>query len=236
MSQTNQALVRIATIQSLIQVPGLPIPLVLQAEPYQPSDMSSVQAPFFVNELALNGGIASLPISSGMQYVQTLVDMMLVVQRREAGIDLKYSIQNTLMWRDAVLAAFAAHVKLSYPAIPLLQSTFTTPIQCTTIVPHGLTNADQVTISGVTGNTNANGQWNIVVVDTSNFTLTGSVGNGTGGNTGTERKIQPVDLAFVTDVAVTGWELVDYEYGSTEWLALRFPLRLSEMYPTPISG
>lgn len=236
MSQTNQALVRIATHQSLINVPGLPIPYVLQAEPYQPSDMSSVQCPFFVNELALNGGVASLPISSGMQYVQTLIDMMLAVQRREAGIDLKYSVQNTLMWRDAVLAQFAAHVKLSYPAIPLNQSTFSTPIQCTTIVPHGLTNADQVAIAGVTGNTNANGSWNINVVDAMNFTLTGSVGNGTGGVSGTERKLQPVDLAFVTDVMITGWELVDYTYGSTEFLAIRFPLRLSEMYPTPISG
>lgn len=234
-SQTIQALVRIATIQSTITVPGLPIPLILQAEPFQPSNVTSIIAPFFVNELALNGGPARLPISAGMQYITTMIEMMLAVQRKEAGIDLKYNIQNTLQWRDAVFAMFATHVKLSYPLINILSSTNTNPIQVTMPVQHGLVTGDQVTIAGHLVNTNANGAWTVTVINEWTFSIP-AAGNGVGGNTGTERKIQPVDLPYVTATEVTGWELVDYEYGDSEWLAIRFPLRLDEMYPTPISG
>lgn len=46
-----------------------------------------------------------------------------------------------------------------------------------TIVGHGLTTGDQVVISGVLGNTAANGSaWTITVINTSTFSLTGSVG------------------------------------------------------------
>jgi hypothetical protein len=50
---------------------------------------------------------------------------------------------------------------------------------------HGLANNARVNITGVTGNTNANGDWVITVVDANNFSLNGSNGNGnyTGGGT-----------------------------------------------------
>ena len=60
----------------------------------------------------------------------------------------------------------------------------TSPIQVTS-QSHGLTSGMHVTISGVTGNTAANGTWPVSVVDKDNFTLTGSTGNGayaSGGN------------------------------------------------------
>lgn len=42
---------------------------------------------------------------------------------------------------------------------------------------HGLTTGQQVTITGVTGNTNANGTFTVTVVDGSHFSLNGSSGN-----------------------------------------------------------
>ena len=44
---------------------------------------------------------------------------------------------------------------------------------------HGLTTGDKVTVSGVLGNTAANGQWTIIVINSTTFSLTGSTGNGT---------------------------------------------------------
>src|SRR6185312_6497559 len=44
---------------------------------------------------------------------------------------------------------------------------------------HGYKNGQKTTISGVLGNTAANGTWTVTVVDPNNFTLNGSVGSGT---------------------------------------------------------
>lgn len=71
------------------------------------------------------------------------------------------------------------------PFIPALQqalvvtgATNASPIQITTASAHGFTSGDQVLVVGATGNTAANGTWMITVVDSFNFTLTGSTGNG----------------------------------------------------------
>lgn len=49
---------------------------------------------------------------------------------------------------------------------------------------HGLSTGDTVVVTGVSGNTAANGTWEITVVDANSFSLNGSAGNGTstGGN------------------------------------------------------
>jgi hypothetical protein len=47
-----------------------------------------------------------------------------------------------------------------------------------TIVGHGYLTGDTTTISGVVGNTAANGTWTITYVDANTFSLNGSVGNG----------------------------------------------------------
>lgn len=52
-----------------------------------------------------------------------------------------------------------------------------TPIQITTSAAHGYSTGQTVTIGSVGGNTNANGTWVLTVVDGTNFTLNGSVGN-----------------------------------------------------------
>jgi hypothetical protein len=57
-------------------------------------------------------------------------------------------------------------------------ATNASPIQITSAA-HGLANGDTVQLSGLLGNTGANGGgWNVQVVDANNFTLSGSVGTG----------------------------------------------------------
>lgn len=58
----------------------------------------------------------------------------------------------------------------SNPAAPL-------PIQITA-ANHGYKNGQKTTISGVLGNSAANGTWTVTVVDSNNFTLNGSAGSG----------------------------------------------------------
>lgn len=238
MSQLNTFLERIANIQVNISVPGLGRPQVLAANPYQPSDVSSLQCPFWVNEL--RGGPSNLPIANGQQLRTTSVHMFLAVVRREGNVDLKYSVQQTAEWVDAVYAAFAQHIKLSAPAVNILSSTNASPIKITTATPHGLNPAgDQVTIAGHLVNTNANGVWNATILDYVNFTIP-AVGNGVGGATGTSRPTQPLDMANISDVVITSWDLVPFTYGSTDqgmpnFLALEFILRVREIYVQPMS-
>lgn len=89
----------------------------------------------------------------------------------------------------------------SFPAIipapvQIKSSTNASPIQITTRTPHGFSNGDTVIVSGHGVNDAANGSWVIAVVDTNNFTLTGSTGNGVGGTTGTVGKA--LDLTGMT--------------------------------------
>ena len=52
------------------------------------------------------------------------------------------------------------------------------PISITTSTPHGFPTGVGVTISGVSGNTAANGNWTVTVADSTHFTLNSSTGNG----------------------------------------------------------
>ena len=57
----------------------------------------------------------------------------------------------------------------------------TSPIRITTSAPHDIPDAvgSEVTVSGVAGNTAANGGWTVTVTGSTSFTLDGSTGNGT---------------------------------------------------------
>jgi len=52
------------------------------------------------------------------------------------------------------------------------------PITITTLTPHGLSNSQLVGVYGVQGNTAANGGFNVTVVNSTQFSLNGAVGNG----------------------------------------------------------
>jgi|SRR5581483_2778952 len=231
MSAANDILTRIANIQITVGVPGLGIPVVLQAEPYQPSDMNSVSCPFFVNEIAIGAGNGSdLPIANGQQFITTTIAMMLAVARKEANIDLKYGVENTLKWRDAVYAKFAQHVRLSAPTVLIKSTSNTNPITVVTGTPHCLNTAgDQVTISGHLLNTPANGVWNATIIDPVTFTIP-VAGIAAGGATGQAVMTQNADFTGIIDAVIKSWALVPYEYGSTEFLALMFNLVVREMY------
>lgn len=236
-SQLNVIMRRIAAIQLTIEASGLPRPQILAANPYQPSDVSSIQCPFFVNEI--RGGPSDLPIAAGQQYRTHNIQMMLAVARREANTNLKYNVQETAAWVDVVYAAFAAHIKLSAPAAKIVASTNANPIKITTGTPHGFTTGDQVAVSGHLVNTAANGTWNVTVIDYLNFTIP-VAGNGTGGKTGQARLTQPEDLTFVSDSVITAYDLVPYAYGSTDenmpnFTALQFSLRVRELYVQTLS-
>lgn len=62
-------------------------------------------------------------------------------------------------------------------------ATNATPIVITVAANSGLKTGDRVAISGITGNTNANGEWSLVAVTATTFQLQGSTGNGTYGGT-----------------------------------------------------
>lgn len=55
------------------------------------------------------------------------------------------------------------------------------PIVITMAANSGLKTGDRIAISGITGNTGANGEWTIEAVTATTFKLLGSVGNGTYG-------------------------------------------------------
>lgn len=58
-----------------------------------------------------------------------------------------------------------------------------TPIVITLAAESGLKTGDRVAIGGITGNTNANGVWDIEMVTATTFKLLGSAGNGAYGGT-----------------------------------------------------
>lgn len=67
-------------------------------------------------------------------------------------------------------------------------ATNATPIVITSNSAHGLSTGDRVTVASVGGNTAANSDWQIVVIDATTFRLYGSVGNGAYTSGGTWRK------------------------------------------------
>ena len=231
MSNANIILERVAAIQATIGVPGEDIPIVLATEPYQPSNAESVNCPFFINMVNTKPNKSDIPIASGLQYITTNVAMALSLARWEANNDLKYGVKKTLAWRDAVYAMFAQHVKLSSPTVLIQASTNANPIVVSCNTPHCLANpTDQVTVSGVAVNTNANGVWNSTYIDPVTFSIP-VAGNGIGGATGTAVKTQNGDLnSIITDAVISEWSLNKFEYGDLEFLALIFILQIEEMY------
>lgn len=62
-------------------------------------------------------------------------------------------------------------------------ATNATPIVLTLAALHGLKNGDRIAVSGITGNTGANGEFTLASVGATTATLVGSVGNGAYGGT-----------------------------------------------------
>lgn len=67
--------------------------------------------------------------------------------------------------------------------INVSSSTNATPIVITLAAGHGLKDGDRIALAGITGNTNANGEWTLRSVTSTTAILDGSSGNGTHGGT-----------------------------------------------------
>ena len=90
------------------------------------------------------------------------------------------SIAFTAVQATAALQAIRdAIASLPIPApLQVTGASYASPIAITTATAHGLETGAQVSITGVGGNTNANGTFTITIVNATSFTLDGSAGNG----------------------------------------------------------
>jgi hypothetical protein len=72
-------------------------------------------------------------------------------------------------------------------------ATNATPIVISTTTPHGFNGLDIVAVGSVGGNLGANGVWTIVIVDSTHFQLSGSLGTGayTSGGTAVQQAVTP---------------------------------------------
>ena len=102
-----------------------------------------------------------------------------------------------------IVTTYVAHDAGSYTSPPnytnnlsksLASSTNASPIVCTTSSAHGYTTGSTVQITDHLINTGANGSWSIIVLSSTTFSLTGSVGNGVGGATGASYRYSDLDL------------------------------------------
>lgn len=88
----------------------------------------------------------------------------------------------------------------AYTQTSISSSTNATPIVITRN-PHGLVTGDFIQVFGHLVNTNANGNWYVTVINSSTFSLNGSVGNGIGAASGNFAKIN--NRVVVLDTPVT---------------------------------
>ena len=68
--------------------------------------------------------------------------------------------------------------RLSARGEDIVEATNATPIVITTATTNAYRTGDLVRISDVLGNTAANGEWTVTNINTTTFSLNGSVGNG----------------------------------------------------------
>jgi hypothetical protein len=112
----------------------------------------------------------------------------------------------------AVQADTVRGIKAGPPVKDITAATKATPIKVTA-AGHGFTTGDKVFISGVTGNTAANGGWTVTVIDANTFTLQGSSGNSnyiSGGTVYSFTAIpkSPNGTAIATGTGITGRILI----------------------------
>ena len=91
----------------------------------------------------------------------------------------------TEVFRNPAVVASAGDIFVPVSQVTITGASYAAPIAITTASPHGYQTGQQVTITGVAGNTAANGTFTITVTSPTSFTLNGSVGNSTWTSGGT---------------------------------------------------
>jgi hypothetical protein len=92
---------------------------------------------------------------------------------------------------SVVSVASWAVTEASYPGL----------IEITTALPHGLPTGAQVSIGGVSGNTDANGTFTITVISATSFTLNGASANGTWTGGGTVASVAPATITAASNAS-----------------------------------
>lgn len=107
---------------------------------------------------------------------------------------------------DPILRSlFGAAPVLKTGTVAVLGATNATPIVITTGAAHGLSSYDFVSITGVGGNTAANGIWCVNVLTTTTFELIGSVGNAAYTSGGTVSKAAAVYIPTDAELSFSAW-------------------------------
>jgi hypothetical protein len=101
------------------------------------------------------------------------------------------------------------------PSITVAGATDATPIVITTTAAHGLASGTQVTITGVLGNTAANGTFTITVTGPDAFTLIGSVGNGAYTSGGSVESLSAPALALALNASIPDVQTIATALGAT---------------------
>jgi hypothetical protein len=109
-SQLNDILERIASIQNTISSGSGASTVTCIGYPYIPADPSSAQCPFFVNEIA--GGPTDFLATAGRQKVHDNIRMILCLAREESDSTFTQVIEKAAEWRDYVFNTFAAKIRL----------------------------------------------------------------------------------------------------------------------------
>lgn len=141
--------------------------------------------------------------------VQSKVANFLKQNQSLGGTDGNFFHVNSYDWKNATapiappttLVGFAVENGLTAlsPSSGINGATNASPIVITLSSPPTvpLVTGQMITIIGVTGNTNANGTWPIIVIDTTHFSLTGSTGSGTY-TAGSGNAYLPTDMPTLT--------------------------------------
>lgn len=121
---------------------------------------------------ALRVGARAVDMSS---YPASTLDGRIRSMNFKADIEVtNASATGTILLKDSTVNAV-----ITGPTFNVSNATNTSPIQITTASSNSLITGQTVVISGVGGNIAANGTFVVTVIDSTNFTLNGSTGNGT---------------------------------------------------------
>ncbi|HEV3482294.1 MAG TPA: ubiquitin-activating E1 FCCH domain-containing protein [Candidatus Acidoferrales bacterium] len=98
---------------------------------------------------------------------------------------LAYGVQSAPASLEWVYSETSADLEATLPGVAITGATNASPIVIATVTAHGLANGALVTISGVGGNTAANANFLVTVINPTTVSLNNSAGNGayTGGGT-----------------------------------------------------
>jgi len=164
-------------------------PSTLQANPVYLSDFINVATP--TASFRVIDPVTGLPVGGGAGtdgYITTVgattgqatVKSASVNTNAIAGI-LGYKLEITGPTTNFTAAQPVGNLGLydisAAPTFTVTGATNASPIEITTSTAHGLSSQDTVTISGVVGNTAANGTFQVVSTGANTFTLNGSTGN-----------------------------------------------------------